>query len=208
MGQPREKRQLKTWKDQRQMSLAISLLCRRKRMLCFLGSLPFHPGFDLQEKKKKTKTLRRRERKDWSCKWWVWLEVGARWVREGLAEGMAVEDRISVQRGAGCANSPPSVGVGVGGGLETSLPPLNALGSISVVMSKTKWRGGEWWIPNEQPYRLLGVPAAAPTDSLEQHFPRSVPQSISSLENQGWGREKVPWAKTKNCRNIRLNKVK
>lgn len=73
MGQPREKRELKIWKDQRQMSsLAISLLCRRKRMLCFLESLLFYPGSDVQEKKKENEdTKEKGEERDWSCKWWA-----------------------------------------------------------------------------------------------------------------------------------------
>lgn len=87
--------------------------------------------------------------------------------------------------GAGCAHSPPRdyyssrspsvfvcVHVCAGGGEgEASSPPSNALGQVSMVMSKTDCRGGGPPIPSVQLHRRL-------------------PQNISSLENQAWGREK------------------
>lgn len=94
--------------------------------------------------------------------------MGAGLVKKRLAEGMAVEDTVSVQRGRAASTTFPEMIIapedrararaclmyahaGGGEGEKASSPPLNALGSVSMVMSKADWRGGGPWIPSEQP---------------------------------------------------------
>ena len=192
-------------------SLAISLLCRRNTVIqqyCFkMVCLSKHGVRWVREEREN-----KEEEKDSNCQWW--LEVGAGLAKKRLT--VRQQQKIESQwRGRGCASSPLKDYYSSWKQLcvcvcvcvcererersereETSLPPLKALESVSMVMSKNNWRGSgqmnTQWAAQQ-----------APRDSLKPlhrlrlaTFPWVCSTKYEFSAQLGWG-WKVLWGKKK-----------